>query len=71
MPMNTTPSRSRNSPPATYCPLPTAALTMVNSLTNGPNGGEPVMARKPARNKAPDRGTRWMAPRTSSVTLLP
>ena len=26
---------------------------MVNSLTNGPNGGEPVMARKPARNSAP------------------
>ena len=42
---------------------------MVNSLTNGPNGGEPVMARKPARNSAPENGTRCRAPRTSSVDL--
>ena len=33
---------------------------MVNSLTNGPNGGEPVIAKKPARNKAPDHGTLWI-----------
>ena len=48
-----------------------AALTIVNSLTNGPKGGEPVMARKPARNTVPDSGKRCMAPRTSSVSLLP
>ncbi len=38
---------------------------MVSSLTNGANGGEPVMAKKPAMNSAPDTGTRRMAPDTS------
>src|SRR5260221_1212941 len=47
MPMKTTPSSNRKSPPLRYCPLPMAAFTMVNSLMNGPNGGEPVIARNP------------------------
>ena len=37
---------------------------IVNSLMNGPNGGEPVIARKPARKSAPDSGTRRSAPLT-------
>ena len=62
MPMNTTPRRSKNKPATRNGPPPTAAFRMVNSLTNGPNGGEPVMARNPARNSAPDKGRRLMAP---------
>ncbi len=45
--MKTMPRRTRRSVPATGCPPPIAALTIVNSLTNGPNGGEPVIAKKP------------------------
>ena len=58
MPTNTMPRNSKNNPPARNWPLSKAALTMVNSLTKGPNGGEPAMARKPIRNSAPESGTR-------------
>ena len=71
MPMNTTRSRTARPPRRPSDAAPSRHSRMVNSLTNGPKGGEPVMAKNPARNKAPDHGTRRSAPDTSSVYLLP
>jgi hypothetical protein len=47
-----------------------AALRIVNSLRNGPKGGDPVMAKNPASKSAPEIGTRLRAPLTWSVVLL-
>ena len=52
MPMNTTTSSEQEQPRrrgTARCRWP--RCRMVNSLTNGPNGGEPVMARNPARKQ--------------------
>ena len=43
-------------PPTRHGPWSSAALRIVNSLRNGPNGGEPVIARKPATQSMPDSG---------------
>lgn len=59
-----------NSPPDQTCPCRNAADSNVNSLTNGANGGEPVIARKPVRNNAPDTGRRRRTPRISAVCLV-
>jgi hypothetical protein len=69
--MKTMPRRTRRSVPTTGWPPPIAAFTIVNSLTKGPNGGEPVIAKKPARKRLPEIGRREMAPEISSVLLLP
>jgi hypothetical protein len=64
IPINTIRSSSKKRPATTYWRSLKAALTMVN-------GGEPVMARNPARRAAPESGMRVNAPRTWSVDLLP
>ncbi len=56
MPMKITTSSERNVAATTQCPRVIAALRIVNSLKNGPNGGEPVIAKNPARSS--DAGDR-------------
>ena len=50
---------------------PTAALMMVNSLMNMPNGGDPVTANNPITSRIPDAGTRRSSPRISSAADVP
>ena len=71
MPMKMTTRKTRKSAATTKCRPDIAPERIVNSLMNGPNGGEPVIARNPARKSAPDTGTRRSAPLTLSIDLLP
>src|ERR1043166_2819124 len=71
MPMKTTRRKNRNSPPATKWPPVNAPDTIVNSLTNGANGGDPVIERKPKRKTVPESGRRRMGPGPSPVGLRP
>lgn len=57
-------SKTRKSPPAANSPRRNAAATIVNSLTNGPNGGDPVIAKNPIKNNAAESGVRLSAPET-------
>ena len=71
MPMKITTRKIRKSAATTKWRPDIAPERIVNSLMNGPNGGEPVIARKPARKSAPESGTRRSAPLTLSIDLLP
>src|SRR6266849_219309 len=66
IPRKTTSSNKRYKLPVQYWPVLKAAVRIENSLTNGPKGGEPVIARKPAKNSPPERGNRRSAPHTFS-----
>ncbi len=46
-----------------------APLTMTSSLRNGPNGGEPVIANKPATHSTAVTGNAAPTPRTPAVDL--
>ena len=43
---------------------------MVNLLRNSPNGGVPVMARKPAIQSTPVTGAALNSPRTCAMFLV-
>ena len=45
-----------------------APLTMENSLTKRPNGGEPVTANSPPKSSAADQGRCFSIPRMSAAT---
>ena len=52
-------------------PERTAPVSSVNSLRNGPKGGEPLMARNPATSSAALTGSRRARPVTSRVRFVP
>ena len=65
-------ARKRRSAVATgYLPEPKMPEMIPNSLRKGLNGGEPVMAKNPARKSPPVRGSLWSSPRTFSAFLVP
>lgn len=53
MPIKTTSSKNKNNPAVTNRPVLKAPLRIENSLMNGPNGGEPVIAKNPAKKNVP------------------
>ena len=56
MPMKTTARSTRIAAGDPRMPAPMAPLRMVNSLTKGPNGGEPVTAKNPPGTARPRPG---------------
>ena len=52
-------------------PARTAPVSSVNSLRNGPKGGEPLMASSPATSSAALTGSRRARPVTSRVRFVP
>src|SRR5512135_2673630 len=56
-PMKITASSARAAPAIQGWPPAQAARTIVNSLKNIPNGGDPVTANIPRRSNTPDTGT--------------
>ena len=71
MPMNTTPSKSRNRPPATILPAADRGVHDGELAHERAERGRARDGQEARQEQRPDRGTRSMAPRTSSVTLLP
>ena len=53
-----------NKTPGTTLPPANPALTIVNSLTKSPNGGDPVIAKTPTRRNVADTGITLIAPVT-------
>ena len=69
MPVKTMKRKARNRPPTSQRSTAAIDSRIVNSLTKGPKGGDPVIARNPG-GRAADTGSR-QRPRTSSVVLPP
>src|SRR5205823_12391811 len=69
MPTKMTAKRIRYAIATPARPWSRAALRIVSSLRNGPNGGEPVIAKRPIAQSIPDAGRARRTPRTSSGDL--
>jgi len=71
IPTKMTASPARYAAARPWAPAVIAPSRIANSLKNGANGGEPVMARKATRKTGPDTGSTRAAPRTCSVCFVP